>query len=129
MAGTCRSGGWARSVARWRARPDGPARSSRRAPRWCRSPPTGRPPRPGAPAKERAVEATLRSLDSVLAEPLEECLWRDSDGVPCLEARSPPELEAELGLPGGYIFDRDLSWPFAERDEDVGTWGVETAYP
>jgi phytoene dehydrogenase-like protein len=80
-------------------------------------------------AKERAVEATLRSLDSVLAEPLKDCLWRDSNGAPCLEARSPSELEAELGLPGGHIFHRDLSWPFAESDEEVGAWGVETEIP
>jgi phytoene dehydrogenase-like protein len=81
-----------------------------------------------AEAKERAVQATLRAINSVLAEPLEECLWLDPAGVPCLEARSPPELEAELGLPGGHIFHRDLSWPFAESDEEVGAWGVETVH-
>jgi phytoene dehydrogenase-like protein len=78
-------------------------------------------------AKQRAIEATLRAVDSVLAEPLEDCLWRDARGEPCLEARTPPELDAELALPGGHIFHRDLSWPFAETDEEVGTWGVETA--
>ncbi len=82
-----------------------------------------------AGAKQRAVEATLRSLDSVLAEPLEDCLYRTPDGEPCLEARTPVELEAELAMPGGNIFHRDLSWPFAEDDADVGTWGVETAHP
>jgi phytoene dehydrogenase-like protein len=80
-------------------------------------------------AKRRAVEATLRSLDSVLAEPIEDCLWRTPGGEPCLEARTPLELEAELGLPGGNIFHRDLAWPFAEHDGDVGRWGVETGYP
>jgi len=76
--------------------------------------------------KARAVAATLRSIDSVLAEPLEDCLWRDPDGAPCLEALTPPELEAELAMPGGHIFHRDLAWPFAETDEEVGGWGVET---
>ncbi len=52
-------------------------------------------------AKDAAVAATLRSLDAVLAEPIEDCLWRAPDGTPCLEARTPAELEAELGLPGG----------------------------
>jgi phytoene dehydrogenase-like protein len=80
-------------------------------------------------AKARAVEATLRSLDSVLAEPLEDCLWVTPDGEPCLEARTPPELEAELGLPAGNIFHRDLAWPYAEGDDEPGGWGVETAYP
>src|SRR5215217_4422057 len=80
-------------------------------------------------AKARAVEATLRSLDSVLAEPIEDCLWRTPDGEPCLEARTPPELEAELGLPAGNIFHRDLAWPYAEEDGEAGGWGVETAHP
>ncbi len=71
--------------------------------------------------KERAVAATLRSLDSVLAEPIEDLLLG-------IEALTPPELEDELGLPGGHIFHRDLSWPFAESDEDVGRWGVETRH-
>jgi phytoene dehydrogenase-like protein len=75
-----------------------------------------------AGAKDRAVAATLRSLNSVLAEPIEPLLLG-------LEALTPPELEAELGMPGGHIFHRDLAWPFAESDEDVGRWGVETAYP
>jgi phytoene dehydrogenase-like protein len=79
-------------------------------------------------AKAEAIAATLRSLDSVLAEPIEDCLWRSPSGEPCLEARTPVELEAELGLPGGNIFHRDLAWPFAEDEADVGRWGVETAY-
>ena len=73
-------------------------------------------------AKERAVAATLRSLNGVLAEPIEDCLFG-------LEALTPPELEAELGMPGGHIFHRDLAWPFAESDEEVGRWGVETDHP
>jgi phytoene dehydrogenase-like protein len=82
-----------------------------------------------AERKQEAVAATLRSVDSVLAEPLEDCLWRDADGNPCLEALTPPELELELGMPGGHIFHGDLAWPYAEREDEVGTWGVETAYP
>jgi phytoene dehydrogenase-like protein len=80
-------------------------------------------------AKRAAVQATLRSLDSVLPEPIEDCLLRTSDGSACIEAHTPPELEAELGLPGGHIFHRDLAWPYAESDSEVGQWGVETARP
>ncbi len=75
----------------------------------------------GATAKDRAVAATLASVDSALAEPVEDCLLG-------LEALTPPEIEAELGMPGGHIFHRDLAWPFAESDDEVGTWGVETAH-
>ena len=75
-----------------------------------------------ADAKQRAIAATLRSLNSVLAESIEDCLLG-------FEALTPPELEDELGMPGGHIFHRDLAWPFAESDEDVRRWGVETAHP
>jgi phytoene dehydrogenase-like protein len=79
-------------------------------------------------AKRDAVAATLQSVNSVLAEPIQDCLALDANGGPCLEALTPPELEAELGMPGGHIFHRDLTWPFAESDEEVGQWGVETRH-
>ena len=42
----------------------------------------------------------------------------------------PLDLEAELGLPGGNIFHRDLAWPFAEtRRPRSARWGVETDDP
>jgi phytoene dehydrogenase-like protein len=80
-------------------------------------------------AREAALRATLASLDSVLAEPIMDCVARDAEGRPCVEARSPVDLEADLALPGGHIFHRELQWPFAERPEEVGTWGVETDHP
>ncbi|TDD65694.1 NAD(P)/FAD-dependent oxidoreductase [Jiangella aurantiaca] len=79
--------------------------------------------------RSAAVKATLASLNSVLAEPIEECFALDADGEPCLDARTPIDLEATVGLPGGHIFHRDLSWPFAESRDEVGRWGVETAHP
>ena len=82
-----------------------------------------------AAARATALQATLRSLDSVLAEPIEGCIARRPDGAPCLEVRSPVDVEAELRMPGGHIFHRDLAWPFAEDDEEVGRWGVETDEP
>jgi phytoene dehydrogenase-like protein len=80
-------------------------------------------------ARAAALEATLRSLDSVLAEPIGDCLARRPDGEPCLEARSPLDIEDELRMPGGHIFHRDLTWPFAEGDDAPGSWGVETDEP
>ncbi len=82
-----------------------------------------------AAAREAAVAATLRSFDAVLAEPLADCLLRDADGRPCLEVKTPADLEAEVGLPGGHIWHGDLAWPFADDPADVGRWGVETAHP
>jgi phytoene dehydrogenase-like protein len=78
--------------------------------------------------KDLALAHTLESLNSVLAEPIQDVLLRDADGAFCLEARTPVELEADLGLPGGNIFHRSLQWPWAEREAEVGTWGVETPH-
>jgi phytoene dehydrogenase-like protein len=76
--------------------------------------------------KAAALRATTAALDSVLAEPLADCLWRDERGEPCIEAKTPLDLRAELGMPGGHIFHRDLSWPWAQDGD--GRWGVETAH-
>jgi phytoene dehydrogenase-like protein len=73
-----------------------------------------------------ALAAALASLNSVLAEPIEDCLLPMPDGAPCLEVKSPLDLEAELALPRGNIFHRDLAWPFAEQDDEIGRWGTET---
>jgi phytoene dehydrogenase-like protein len=83
----------------------------------------------GDRARADALHATLRSLDSVLAEPIEDCILHGPDGAPCIETRTPPDLERELRLPGGNIFHGDLRWPFAEEPDDIGRWGVETDHP
>lgn len=76
--------------------------------------------------REELLTATLAQLDAHLAEPLAGCLATDADGRPCLEARSPLDLERDLGLPGGNIFHGDLSWPHAQ--DGTGRWGVETRH-
>ncbi len=77
--------------------------------------------------------AALRSLQSVLAEPLEDCLARDADGRPCVEVMTPLDLQSELGLPGGHIFHGDLSWPWLPAGSSPATaaerWGVATPHP
>ena len=79
-------------------------------------------------SRAAALAATIRSLDSVLDEPIEACVLRAPDGAPCIEVRSPLDIEDELRMPGGHIFHRDLSWPFAESEEQVGRWGVESSH-
>jgi phytoene dehydrogenase-like protein len=74
------------------------------------------------------LAATLRSLNTVLAEPIQDVIMRDGNGDLCLEARTPLDLEVDLGLPGGNIFHRSLQWPWAQTKAEVGTWGVETSY-
>ncbi|MEU6666804.1 NAD(P)/FAD-dependent oxidoreductase [Streptomyces sp. NPDC046727] len=76
--------------------------------------------------REELLKSTLAQLDAHLAEPLADCLATDADGRPCIEARTPLDLERDLRLPGGNIFHRALSWPYAQ--EDSGRWGVATRH-
>jgi phytoene dehydrogenase-like protein len=76
--------------------------------------------------RDELVGRYLAGLNAHLDEPIESCLAKDANGEPCLEARTPLDLEAELGLPRGNIFHDELAWPFAEHEDEVGRWGVET---
>ncbi|TXS05100.1 NAD(P)/FAD-dependent oxidoreductase [Streptomyces sp. col6] len=78
-------------------------------------------------ARATLLRATLTELDAHLEEPLADCLALDANGEPCIEAKTPLDLERDLRLPGGHIFHRDLAFPYAT--ETTGRWGVETAYP
>lgn len=78
-------------------------------------------------AREALTKAALAELDAVLDEPLADCLALDAEGRPCVEAKTPLDLEGELRLPGGNIFHRSLVFPYAS--EETGRWGVETAHP
>ncbi|KSU59163.1 MULTISPECIES: phytoene desaturase family protein [unclassified Gordonia (in: high G+C Gram-positive bacteria)] len=80
-------------------------------------------------AVEHAVGATFASLNSVLEEPIQSVIAHDQNGRPCIEAKTPQDLEGAVGLPGGHIFHRPLQWPWAETASEVGRWGVETPHP
>ena len=76
--------------------------------------------------------AVLASLNSVLAEPIEDLLLLDANGEPCIETKTTRDLENALRLPGGNIFHEPLSWPFAEDEEPLDTpaqiWGVDSGH-
>ncbi|WCH96477.1 NAD(P)/FAD-dependent oxidoreductase [Streptomyces moderatus] len=76
--------------------------------------------------REELLKSTLAQLDAHLAEPIADCLATDEEGRPCIEAKTPLDLDHDLRLPGGNIFHRDLSWPYAQ--EGTGRWGVETRH-
>jgi phytoene dehydrogenase-like protein len=86
-----------------------------------------------AGAKALAVSRALASIDEHLVEPLESCLARDGAGNPCLEAKIPQDVEADLAMPGGHIFHGDLDWPWAPNRARMETpaqqWGVQTEVP
>jgi len=83
--------------------------------------------------RRELLHAAERSLDSVLAEPIADCVYEAPDGSPCVEARTTADLEESLGMIGGDIFHGSLSWPWAEDDEVLDSpaarWGVETTHP
>lgn len=84
-------------------------------------------------ARDRLTAAALDSLNSVLAEPIQDVLAEDAAGRLCIEAKTTVDLENILGMTAGNIFHGGLSWPFVEDDEPLDTpaqhWGVATAHP
>src|SRR6185437_15060600 len=78
------------------------------------------------------TDAVLASLNSVLAEPIQDVLLSDAHGRPCIEAKTTADLEDILGMTAGNIFHGALGWPFAEDDEPLETpaqrWGVATVH-
>lgn len=79
--------------------------------------------------RDRARDAVLASLNSVLAEPIQDCLLLDGNGNPCIEVNTTVDVQDALGIPTGNIFHTPLDWPFAKTDDEVGTWGVATDDP
>lgn len=78
--------------------------------------------------KAETLRRYLAGLNRLLDEPIEEYLARDAEGKPCIEIKTPQDLERELALNRGNIFHAGLSWFFADDVERVGTWGVETPF-
>jgi phytoene dehydrogenase-like protein len=90
-----------------------------------------------AERKELAVERAITSLNQHLTDPIESVVAHDADGRPCIEAKIPQDIEADLGMPGGHIFHGDLSWPWADDapvvdstapDTPAARWGVATRW-
>ncbi len=82
--------------------------------------------------RDTLLRAAQASLDSVLAEPIMDCVYRAPDGSACIEVKTTTDLEQALGMAGGDIFHGALAWPWAGDDELLDTpaaqWGVATAH-
>jgi phytoene dehydrogenase-like protein len=78
--------------------------------------------------RKHAEKKFIESINQWLDEPLEDCLAVARDGSLCIESKSPVDIEDALGMFQGNIFQDAPTFPFAERKEHVGTWGVETDY-
>ncbi len=82
--------------------------------------------------RERLTDAVMASVNSVLAEPIQDVLMQDATGRDCVEVKTTFDLERTLGMTSGNIFHGALTWPFAEDDEPLDTparrWGVATSH-
>jgi phytoene dehydrogenase-like protein len=78
--------------------------------------------------RDRAEKKFLASMNQWLEEPLEDCLAVARDGSPCIESKTPVDIEDSLGMYHGNIFHDAPTFPFADGDEQAGTWGVETEF-
>ena len=80
-------------------------------------------------ARAAMRERYLDALDEHLDEPIRGCVALDANGDPCVEVKTPLDVERELRMPGGNIFHGELDWPWAEDPAETGRWGVETPDP
>lgn len=82
--------------------------------------------------RDQLTDDVLSSLNSVLADPIQDVLLTDAHGRACLETTTTLDLERTLHMSGGNIFHGGLSWPFAGEDDPLDTparrWGVATAH-
>ncbi|WP_454792026.1 phytoene desaturase family protein [Mycolicibacterium lutetiense] len=82
--------------------------------------------------RDRLTSAVLNSLNSVLAEPIQDVLMEDAAGRLCIESKTTADLEQALGMTAGNIFHGALRWPFIEDDAPRETpaqrWGVSTGH-
>ncbi|HXY63295.1 MAG TPA: NAD(P)/FAD-dependent oxidoreductase [Mycobacterium sp.] len=82
--------------------------------------------------RDTLTDAVLASLNSILAEPIQDVVMNDANGLRCVETTTTLDLEHALGMTGGNIFHGALRWPFADDDDGLDTparqWGVATIH-
>jgi phytoene dehydrogenase-like protein len=87
----------------------------------------------GADRRDEAVRRAIAALDEHLVDPIESVVAHDPQGNPCLEAKTPQDVEADLAMPGGEGHHGHLDWPWANNRSRLETpdqqWGVPTGLP
>jgi phytoene dehydrogenase-like protein len=82
--------------------------------------------------RDLLTDAVLKSLNCVLAEPIQAVVMDDANGRSCIETTTTADLEHTLGMTAGNIFHGALRWPFSDDDDRLDTparqWGVATAH-
>jgi phytoene dehydrogenase-like protein len=82
--------------------------------------------------RTQLTDLVLASLNSVLAEPIQDVVMSDARGRPCIETTTTGDLQRTLAMTAGNIFHGALCWPFADDDDALDSparrWGVATAH-
>jgi len=73
------------------------------------------------------LAAALRSLNAVLAEPIQDVILRYGDGDLCLEARSPLDSRSISRYPVATSSIGRFGGPGPRDRMTGGPWGVQTA--
>ena len=75
------------------------------------------------------MRRVVAQLDAHLEEPLLDCLARDADGDPCLQAASRWTSRRPWRCPAAT--SSTATWPgrSPRTPDEVGTWGVATDHP
>jgi len=83
--------------------------------------------------RDEAVRRAIAALDEHLVDPIDSVVAHDAQGNPCLEAKTPQDIEADLAMPGGQGHHGPLDWPWANNRARLETpdqqWGVPTGLP
>ncbi len=74
--------------------------------------------------RSRLTDAVLASLNSVLAEPIQDVVMTDAHGRACIETKTTVDLENALGLTAGNIFHGDAGVAVRRRRRPVGHPGA-----
>ncbi|MEY2500360.1 MAG: hypothetical protein QOI07_694 [Verrucomicrobiota bacterium] len=78
--------------------------------------------------RARAEKKFIESMKSMAGRPVEDCLAVARDGSPCIESKTPVDIEESLGMYHGNIFHDAPTFPYAEGDDQAGASGVETEF-
>ena len=78
--------------------------------------------------REKILDSYFEGINQYVVGDFRDNLAEDEDGNLCIEAKTPLDLETDLGLTKGNIFHSDLSWPWTEDNALEGAWGVEIGY-
>lgn len=78
--------------------------------------------------RDELLRRYIAAMDEICDDSFADCLATAKDGTPCIEIKTPQDLERDVDLDQGNIFHNSPSWFFTDDEANVDKWGVETQY-